>query len=318
MSTYNPKYWFEDIPVLAKLPAEKAAAKLRELDDVEGAEKIEDYIKKSSPVELEASAEPMGLWPWSKEPKAYEHTAHAFGHIPLIEHGTNKMVEIKHAGNMKPDESLKNERITITLDRLRVADYPGKGLHHVLFDFYAHKQLADHVEHLHFNQTYRGQEGELVGAIGYPIYKGLYVGSEGVAFKCYTVNVKNEKDEAILDFLDSEIFQTGLKLTTAAQPAIAPLTGMAVGLTKMIASRNKNVPVQNFFMGLDFKKVATSARLAQGSYVAVQIPEKNQVKWDWKQWVYDPVKGRIVKKDDHTKLIPFNYITLGVSKYEGT
>lgn len=228
------------------------------------------------------------------------------------------MVEITHAGNMKADKSLKNARIKVTLDRLRVADYPGGGRHHILFDFYGQNHLKDHIEHLHFNQTYRAQEGEVAGIIGYPVFIGLNVGSGGVALKCFTVNVKNDNDEVILDFLDTEIFQTGLKLATIAQPAIAPLAGMAVGLTKMIASRNKNVAVQDFYMGLDFTNVPTGARLAQGSYITVQIPEKQQVIWDWKQWVYNPTNGRIVKKDDTGVLIPYNYIVFGVSKYEGT
>lgn len=91
--------------------------------------------------------------------------------------------------------------------------YPGKGVHHVLFDFYAQNQLSDkNVEHLHFNATYRAREGERAAILGFPIFIGLNVGSEGVAFKCFTVNVKNEQDEALLDFLNSDVFKAGLKL----------------------------------------------------------------------------------------------------------
>ncbi|MEZ4527525.1 MAG: hypothetical protein R2941_16515, partial [Desulfobacterales bacterium] len=105
-------------------------------------------------------------------------------------------------------------------------------------------------------------------------------------FKCYTVNVKNESDEALLKFLDSDVFKTGLKLAKTAQPAIAPLSEMALGLTRSIAERNKNAPVQNFCMGLDFSAIPTQARLAEGSHIAVQIPEALQTMWDWQDWVY--------------------------------
>jgi hypothetical protein len=186
-----------------------------------------------------------------------------------------------------------------------------------LFDFYAQNQLKDTVEHLHFNQVYRAHQGEEAAVIGYPIFIGLNVGSEGVAFKCYTVNVKNEVDEAVLNFLDGNIFQAGLKLATTAQPAIAPLAGIAIGLTKMIASRHKNVAVQDFFMGLDFTNMPFSARLAQGSYIAVQIPEQQRLVWDWRQWAYDPTNMRIVNKNDNKALIPYNYIVFNVSRYEG-
>lgn len=315
MQNYNPEYWFEDTPVLAKLPAHRAATKLRELGDVEAAEAIETNIEKASRGDVQAFAVPGAWWPWP-EKKPWQHTAHAFGHIPLVDPVLDQPVRITHAGAMNPDPSLKNNRIRITLDALRAGDYPGRGMHRVLFDFYAQNQLKDQVEHLHFNQTFRVQEGDHVGLIGYPVFVGLNVGPVGVAFKGFTVNVKNDDDEAILEFLDEDIFQSGLKLATTAQPAIAPLAGMAVGLTKMIASRNRNVPVQDFYMGLDFSKVVTGARLAQGSYVVVQIPEDQVGVWDWGEWVYVPGRGRIVRKDSPDTMIPYNYLILGVSKYE--
>jgi hypothetical protein len=60
---------------------------------------------------------------------------------------------------------------------------------------------------------------------------------------------------------------------------------MASGLARGMASRNKNVAVQEFHMGLDFSNVPTRARLAEGSYIAVQIPEGEQ-------WTYNPVSGQ--------------------------
>jgi hypothetical protein len=128
------------------------------------------------------------------------------------------------------------------------------------------------------------------------------------------VNVKNDNDEGIIRFLDSDTFKAGLKLARTAQPAIAPLTDIAVGLTKMLAHRNKNIGVQKFSMGLSFDHVPGGARLAEGAYVVVQIPEEDQVVWDWKEWIYAPLLGSIVRKDEPNKLIPFNYIMFGVSR----
>ena len=42
---------------------------------------------------------------------------------------------------------------------------------------------------------------------------GLTVGPEGLAFRCYTVNVKNDQDEALLGFLESDTFRAGLRLS---------------------------------------------------------------------------------------------------------
>ncbi|MGA8510886.1 MAG: hypothetical protein WB762_35190 [Candidatus Sulfotelmatobacter sp.] len=89
-------------------------------------------------------------------------------------------------------------------------------MHNILFDFYAKNQVPKAVEHLHFNAMYRASNGENVGIIGYPIFIGLNVSSEGVDFKCEAVNVKNDSDEKFLKMLDSDTFKAGLKLATSA------------------------------------------------------------------------------------------------------
>jgi hypothetical protein len=138
-----------------------------------------------------------------------------------------------------------------------------------------------------------------------------------VAFHFHTVNVKNEADETFLDFLEGDIFKSGLTLATTAQPAIAPLAGMALALTKSIAKRNRNVSVQDCYLGLDFAGTTMGARLAAGDYIAVQIPENLQRVWYWDDWVYDARAGLVVSRADPTALIPYNYVVFGVSRFEG-
>jgi hypothetical protein len=302
----NP-YWFDDLPVLGNLPATQAAAKLREIgEDVAATE-----LQNASP----ALATFQGArWYWPFQDKPWQHTAHAFGHLAPAGPDASDL-PIRHAGAIAADPSLKNSRIKITLDRLRVAGYPGGGTHRILFDFYAQNQVPGDVEHLHFNATYRAREGEQAAILGFPIFVGLNVGSEGVAFKCFTVNVRNDDDEAFLGFLDSDVFKAGLKLASTVQPVIAPFSQMALGLTRSIASRHRNVPVQDIYMGLDFSNNAMGARLAEGSYIAVQIPESFQTVWDWSEWVYKPTNGQIVNKANPTSLIPYNYLVYSVSRF---
>ena len=303
--------WFEDVPVLGKLPPERAAEKLREVEEEGAAEALEGAEEFAPAVRTFGR---RGAW-WPFQDRAWQHTAHAFGYLAPAGPG-GEVLPIKHAGNIEADASLKNSRVRVTLDRLRVADYPGGGTHRVLFDFYAQNQLPGEVEHLHFNATYRAREGEQAALLGYPVFVGLNVGAAGVAFRCYTVNVKNDEDEAFLGFLESDVFKSGLKLATTLQPAIAPLSGMAFALTKSIASRHRNVPVQDFYLGLDFTRVPTGARLAEGAYLAVQIPESFQSIWDWDEWAYNPANGQVVNRADPKQLIPYNYIVFGVSRYE--
>lgn len=306
----DPSNWFEDIPVLGKLSPREAAAKLREVGDTEPAAELEE----SRPESTMFGGGTRDVWPLFR-PRPYQHTAHAYGYLAPAPPGSG-LLPIQHAGNIEPDPTLKNARIKITLDRLRVADYPGSGLHRVLFDFYAQNEVQGATEHLHFNLTCRVREGEQAAVIGYPIFVGLNVGGNGVAFKCFTVNVRNDSDEAFLGALESDVFKEGLKLVAVAQPAIGPLAQMALGVTKAVAARNRNVPVQDFFMGLDFSDIATRARLRAGSYLAVQVPESLTVVWNWNDWAYDPATGHVVNQADPLQLIPYNYVVFGVSRYE--
>jgi hypothetical protein len=289
----------EGLTPIGKLPPEKLVKKLEAMKDPD-VEKVRKRLVSKK-----------GLF--GSEPYPYEGTEHSYGFIPPKKPGDPEMIDIQYAGDMESDSSLQNQRIKITLDRLRTADYPGEGLHQILFDFYAQNQVKDNTEQLHFNQTFQSQEGQEVGVIGYPIFIGLYVGNEGANFACTTVNVKNLDDEKILKLLDSDAFKAGLKLVETAQPAIAPLASFAVGVTKLFANRHENTTVQQFSMGLDFGDVSTRARLRQGSYIAVQLPKGKT--WDWNEWVYKPKNGKIVSRTDNSTLIPYNYIVIGVSKY---
>ncbi len=89
---------------------------------------------------------------------------------------------------------------------------------------------------------------------------------------------------------------------------------MSSSLLKLVLGRKQNVGVQRFALGLDFSDVPTGARLAERAYVAVQIPESLTTVWEWSDWIFDREKGRIVSVQDHTTLIPYNYMVFGLSK----
>lgn len=290
-------------PVIGEWAPDEVAKKLQEIGGAASPEKIQ--VKRGT----------VSTLGWlGGERKPWQHTAHVFGFIPTSDSASSQPVNIMPAGQIKADTSLMNKSIVITLDRLRVFEYPGGGMHQILFDFNAQNQVQGSTEDLHFNQTYRVQEGEQAGIIGYPVFIGLNVGSQGVGFRCYTVNVKNEDDEKILGILDSDVFKNGLKLAESINPVIPVVSGFATGLTKMIASRNRNIPVQEFYMGLNFTGIQTRARLAQGSYIAVQVPSAEQ--WDWSKWVFDPRSEQIVSTNPQGNAIPYNYIVFSVSKFD--
>jgi hypothetical protein len=304
----NAAAWF-DIPVLGKLPPEQAAEKLRQLDETQDAAALEQ----AAGAVAKSAFAPASWWPFADRP--WQHVGHAFGFVAGAPADGSPRAVVD-AGLMPPHDGLKGARVKVTLDGLWAAGYPGSGEHKVLFDFYAQNQAPGAVEHLHFTTALRVRNGEFAGVRGQPIFVGLQVGAEGLNFKCYTVNVANTADEKFLEFLGSDAFRGGLKLVSALQPATALFSETALALTRSIAERHRNVPVQDFQLGLDFSKQAARAALAEGTYVAIQVPGTPQQPWKWEDWLFLP-GGQIVKKADQVSMPPYNYLLFTVTRAAG-
>jgi hypothetical protein len=246
------------------------------------------------------------------EPRPYEYGAHTFGYIRPPKPG-EESVEIVHAGSIEPEAELRNTRLWIGLGGMRVAEYPGHGRRTILFDFYGRNQMAKVSENLHFNAKYDVADNDSVGVLNLPIFVGLNAGTAGVSFECLTVNVANQEDETFLSFLEGDAFKSGLKLVTTAQPALAVFSEMALSITKSVAKRHRNVPVQKFSLGLDFSdKTAAGARLRQGTYIAVQIPQQDTRIWTWSAWKWSRLDGIVVDATGGTKLLPYNAVIINV------
>ncbi len=303
--------WLDGLPVIGELSPEVAAVKLREVGEDELAQALDDAP--------EAAPEAFGVLSrlGIGRDRAWAHTAHAVGYLAPAAGPQTGLLEIQQAGNIAADEGLRGARVKLTLDGLRVADYPGRGMHRVLFDFAARNQTDQGAEQLHFSTAYRVAEGEEAAVLGRPIFTGLQAGTEGLFLQCLTVNVLNEGDEALLRFLEGDAFTSGLQLLTTAQPALGPFVALTLGLTQTIAKRNRNVPVQAVDLGLDFSQIPVRPKLAEGSYIAVQIPQSLRTVWEWEDWRYDPAKGHLVSADDPGLLIPYNYFVVGISRYSG-
>lgn len=301
--------WFENLPIIGELSGKQAAGKLREVGEDAAADLLEQFEEAES--QIFDLGEHKRRWPFQDKP--WQYTTHTFGYLAPVSPGNNEHA-IRHIEEIIADPTLRGECIKLTLDRLRISSYPGGGMHRVLLHISAQNQASDKVEPVHFTTTYRVQEGQSAGLQGYPLFIGLNVGQEGMMLKCRTINVCNDQDEAFLGFLESEPFKVGLHLVTTAQPVLTPFSEMALGLAKMIAARRRNISVQDFDLGLDFSMVPLRGRLAEGSYLAVQVPESFYAVWDWDEWVYLPHRGHIVKRDDYRQLIPYNYLIFGVSR----
>ncbi len=190
--------WFDDVPVIGELPPEEAAARLRQVGEDEVAEALEAIRRTSS-----HTFGPGKSW-WELPDKPWLHTGLALGYLPPTQTSHTSMV-VQSAENIPADPALKNARVKITLDRLRAASYPGRGMHHILVHFYAQNQIPEKTEDLHFSATYRVHEEEHAALKGYPVFVGLHVGNEGIRLRVRTINVKNDQDEAVLTLLESQV-----------------------------------------------------------------------------------------------------------------
>jgi hypothetical protein len=292
--------WFDDVPVLGAMPHDVALAKLLELGEIEAA---------SDPGSADGS-QAFALWDRNKP---YQYTAHVFGHIGDMTPA--EVVAVRSVTELTPDHSLQSQPLRIALGKLGVVDYPGGGTHVVLFDFAArHYATATEAEELHYNVVVRVTEGQRAGLLNVPVFVGLNPGTQGVALHGYTVNVRNEQDEALLGMLESGVVRNGLRLLQTAQPALAPLSQIAYSLTKALAVRNRNVPVQSFVLGLDFAQGPYGAVLRTGAYVAVQVPAELQYAWDWDAWVYDPRVGEVVSRTGPATGLPYNHVVFTVTR----
>jgi TIR domain len=300
--------WLDDVPVIGDLSPETAATRPRQVGEDE-VEALEAARKTSSHI-----FSPGKQW-WKFSDRPWVHTAHAFGYLPPAQVGNTSMA-IQSAENIPADPTLKNARVTIALDRLRIASYPGRGIHHILVHFYAQNQISEKTEDLHFSAAYRVREEEHAALRGYPVFVGLQVGNEGIRLGVRTINVKNNQDEALLTLLGSDGFKKGLHLTTTVQPALVPLSEIALGLARMLLTHQNNISVQDIILDLDFSTLLTRPHLAEGSYLAIQIPQSLISVWDWEKWVYHPVSGLVVKRDDHQQTLPYNYLVFSIRRYE--
>ena len=142
------------IPIDA-LKASVAADKLAAMGDRKTASQIRRAIAKQGKDVKLASL----TWPRDKSQQpSYQFTQHAFGFIPKPTTGANGLVDTSDAGNIQAGVGLKNQQIKLTLDRLRVYNYPGGGIHVILFDFYAQHQVSSgDTQDLYFTQNYRVQ-----------------------------------------------------------------------------------------------------------------------------------------------------------------
>lgn len=287
---------FDDQEAVAFLSKKDMVAYLSEMGDQESV----DALKRSR-----ASAQSGSFWR-----KPYTNSAHALGFIPEAEEHL-AFRPIVPAVSIDADKELIGQRIKLNLDSFYVEQYPGLGKHTVTIEFSGRDQNDNGVQALRFATALDIADKDSGGFSGMPVFSGLMVPEDGVAFETRTICVKSSGSEAILGVLKGPLFKSGLSILAQAQPALPQLVSLASGVTQSLLDQ-KNKIVQAFELGLDFSKTPTSARLRLGSYVVMQVPDLQTFSWD--NWVFSADAMGIVSAQNSKERAPFNTLIYSLSR----
>lgn len=270
---------------------------LREIGDDEAADKLDAKGGTGQGLSL----------PWQDQ--VYGYTSLLIGFIPA--QPTETMAAIENAVLLPPDPALKNSRVKITLEQLYVHCYPGRGQHEILCEFTGKNQAGGEQEEMQFALTTKANDGAAASINGAPIFLGVTVGNNGIAFEGRTINVGSKGDEDFLAALSGGSFRDGLNLLTTVQPALKPFVGLASSVVGAVLKRSKNKQIHSFNLGFDFSESQTSVALRHGSFAIIQTDNHE---WDWSKLAWNVSSQRVVRKDSGA-VIPFNYLILKISPF---
>ncbi|RIK94015.1 hypothetical protein FSY45_19920 [Comamonas sp. Z1] len=244
--------------------------------------------------------------------QAYKPTGMVVGFIEATGNAGSE-VAIAPAASLRADHDLIGKRIKITLDRFYVESYPGLGEHTVVCEFNGKNQVTPEAEALKFATQLRVRDKSAAAVMNAPVFLGLTVPPDGLAFEGRTYNIRSAGSDAILETLDSAVFRAGLSLLNTAQPALKPFVSLATGTMKLLANSGKNAQVHSFSLGLDFAERQTSISLRRGTYVVVQTDESD---WDWSNYTWDLHAMRLNdRRLEPQNSIGYNYTAIGVSHF---
>jgi len=297
----------DELLPLSELPPERAAAKLRAIGEFDAATALESSSSSSG----DDGATTFGFNPFIGNPAAWSYTSFVIGYIPPG--ATGDLVDIIDYSRVTPQTELRGTRVNVTLQRVRTFKLPGNGKHTICFDFSTVNSLGNTKEEAHYTVSTTADDGDFAAIANFTMFEGLGLGNADLSLHWRLINIKSETDEQLLNFIHSDIVQTGLKLVSTAQPALGLLGSVADGLAKYLNASETNAIVQDYRLGLNFSENLAGGRLACGSYVAVQAP---QMAWqDWNDWAYDLRNGIVVRRDGGS--VPYNYLIFGIDRYSG-
>ena len=293
---------FDDQRSVAFMPREQLIAYLEKIGDI-------DALAEAK------AAKPTGQGSFGRlVGRAWANPEHAIGFIPETDPSV-QFRDIMPVLMVEGDKALIDQRIKLNLDAFYVQDYPGYGTHTVAIEFSGQDQTESEARALKYVTALDVVDKSSANISGIPIFSGLKVPQDGVAFKFRTILIESSADEAIINVLKGSLFKTGLTMLGQVQPVLPQLVSLAAGVTQSLFDHG-NEQVQAYELGLDFSSTGSTARLRCGSYVLAQVKDKSQ--WTWDDWTFSADTMSVVRKDDHKSRAPVNTVIFSVSKSAAT
>jgi hypothetical protein len=113
---------------------------------------------------------------------------------------------------------------------------------------------------MQFALTTQANDGAAASINGAPIFLGVTVGNNGIAFEGRTINVGSKGGEEFLAALSGSSFRDGLSLLTTVQPALKPFVGLASSVVGAVLKRSQNKQIHSFSLGFDFSEARLRSR----------------------------------------------------------
>ncbi len=215
-----------------------------------------------------------------------------------------------HPGSIDPQTDLTGRAVRVSMSRVYIHRYPGRGIHNIVFRFRLGATLGDLSPEFLIAKSASDEEN--LGAQNITLFEGYTIDSSGLTIDCKTVNVSNQEDQALMSMLNDPAYSKGLEFLSTAQPVLGPLVALTTGIFKFLLRRNENRLVQDFLFGLSFTSDDLALKLAEGSYVIIQIPKDN-IDFKLTDVRLETETGRLINNATGKKL-EANHIILGISQ----
>ena len=233
--------------------------------------------------------------------------------VPGASDGDNPIV---HAATVEGDRTLAGQRLTLSLDRFYVHEYPGIGTHQVLCTFtvgYLAKFDGKTGEPIKQDVTYGYafpvSDGQAAGINGMPLFRDLRI-NDGLYMWISCINTNSTADNVLLQALTSEPFAKGMQMLAASNPVTSMLSTLVTGVAKHFLSTGRDALTFKPLLGLQVAGEPSTAKLRAGSYI---IAQATAAKLQWSDYRWRPSEGRVVAVEGDEEM-PFNYMVVSVRR----